>query len=151
MLAFRLVGRRAPRWLLPTVAGLTMLAMHVSLERSWFPRIAAQLSGRIEIVETFERRMWWQPWTLVWPQTVRFSAIDTDSVAPLGDGLVQVEVWLVDRHQGSGRILQIYDCGKPRRADRPEGAPLEPPAAGEWIEVRPDDALRTAVCRLAQR
>lgn len=151
LLAFRLGGRRAPRWLLPVVAGAVMLAMHVSLENSWFRRLEAQLSDRTMVIETFARQAWWQPWTLIWPQTVRFTAIDRDRLAPLADDLVQVEVWLVDRFHGSSRIVQVYDCAAPRRADRFEAA-AEPeprePAEGEWVRIAPDDPLRRAACAM---
>lgn len=151
LLAFRLTGHRAPRWLLPVVAGAVMLTMHISLEGSWFRRLEAQLSDRTVVVQTFARQSWWQPWTLIWPQTVRFTAIDQDGVAPLAGDLVQVEVWLVDRFHGSSRVVQVYDCATPRRADRFEAmadpAP-RPPGEGEWVRIAPDDPLRRTACAM---
>lgn len=153
MLVCRLLGQRAPRWLLPVVAGTTMLAMHVSLENSWFRRLEAQLSEQTAVVQTFARQTWWQPWTAIWPQTVRFTAIDRSSAISFDRSLVQVEVWLVDRFQGSSRVVQVYDCARPRRADRFEVA-AEPaaqtPAPKDWVAIAADDALREAACDLRQ-
>lgn len=149
MLLFRLFGRRAPRWLLPMVAGAVMLTMHISLEQSWFRRLEAQMTDRIVVVETFEQAMWWQPWTLVQPQIVRFSAIDRDSIEPLDANLVRAELWLVDRRHGSTRIMQLYDCEAPRRADwvGPEETTSVPPADA-WRSVPDDDAVRRVACAL---
>lgn len=148
MLAFRLFGRRAPRWLVPMVAGVVMLGFHITMEQTWFERIRLQLSDRIEVVETIERRVWWQPWTLVSPQTVRFMAIDTASVEAVGDQRVRVELWLVDRFQGSSRVTQVYDCAAPRRVDLVGDETFEPDDA-DWLRIDPRDPVRRAACRAA--
>ncbi len=149
MLLFRLFGRRAPRWLLPTVAGIVMLTMHIALEQSWFRRLEAQLTDRVVVVETFEQARWWQPWTLIQPQIVRFSAIDRESVEPMDANLVRAELWLVDRRQGSMRVMQLYDCETPRRVDWVDAqeATALPPAEA-WTSVPADDAIRRVACRL---
>jgi hypothetical protein len=148
MLVFRLFGRRAPRWLLPTVAGVVMLGFHILMEQTWFDRIAAQLSGRIEVVETIERRVWWQPWTFVSPQTVRFMAVDTASVEEVGPNVVQVDLWLVDRFQGSNQVSQVYDCDEPRRVDLIGESGFDADSA-DWRPVAPDDPIRRTACRAA--
>ncbi len=145
-LVLRFLGVTVPRWLLPTVAGATMLVMHVGFETTWFERLRAQLSDRIEVVETFTREAWWQPWSYVLPQIVRFTAIDTASAVVVGEARVQVEVWLVDRFQGSVSVVQVYDCATPRRADLGAGASAAD--ALDWVRIEADDAVRRAACRL---
>ncbi len=154
MLGYRLVGRKAPRWLPPAVGGATMLAFHILMEQTWFERVSGQLSDRVEVIETFRRQAWWQPWTLVQPQVVRFIAVDGASVESVAGDRARADVWFVDRFQGSAKVEQLYDCTEPRRADLfaeagidAEGAPVGAP----WVEVAADDPIRQAVCERAGR
>jgi hypothetical protein len=154
MLAFRATGRRAPRWVPPLAAGVAMMSFYVWMEYAWFERISNELSGRIVVVETHARSVWWQPWSLVRPQVVRFTAVDRDSVEPVGDDLARVEVWFVDRFTGSARVSQIYDCERPRRLDVDEATRLDDagrPVDGDWRRIDPADAHRRTACRLAGR
>ncbi len=154
MLAFRVVGRRAPRWVPPLAGGLAMFSFYLWMEYAWFERVTMPLSEEIVIVETFERRAWWQPWSLVVPTTVRFTAIDRRGVVPVGDDLARVELWLVDRYTGSGRVEQVYDCAAPRRLDVASGTAFDArgrPLDGDWRPIAPDDPHRLTACRLAGR
>ncbi len=154
MLGFRATGRPAPRWAPPLAAGLAMMSFYIWMEYAWFQRIANQLSGRVVVVETYSRSVWWQPWSLLRPQVVRFSAIDRESVEPVGEDLARVELWLVDRFTGSAHVGQVYDCDEPRRLDVAEetrfgeqGRPVD----GDWRRIAPDDPHRLTACRLADR
>ena len=154
MLACRVTGRRAPRWAPPLAGGLAMMSFYVWMEYAWFQRVSNQLSERVVVVETHSRSVWWQPWSLLRPQVVRFSAVDRASVEPVGQDLVRIELWLVDRYTGSAQVSQIYDCTEPRRLDvtadsrvDAAGRPLE----GDWRRIAPADAHRRVACRLADR
>ena len=154
MLAGRVAGRRAPRWAPPLAGGVAMMSFYVWMEYAWFQRISNQLSERVVVVETYGRSAWWQPWSLVRPQVVRFSAVDRASVEPVGEALVRLELWLVDRYTGSARVEQLYDCDEPRRLDvttatrfDDEGRPID----GDWRRIAPDDPHRLAACRLGGR
>jgi hypothetical protein len=154
MLAFRLARRRAPRWLPPLAGGLAMFSFFIWMEYAWFARVTAPLSDRIVIVERIERRAWWQPWSLIYPQIVRFTAIDGRNVVAVGDDLARVELWLVDRYTGSAHVTQIYDCDEPRRLDVTADTRLDEegrPVDGDWRRVEADDPHRRAACRLAER
>jgi hypothetical protein len=154
MLGFRAVGRRAPRWMPPLAAGVAMMSFYIWMEYAWFHRIANQLSGRIVVVETYSRSAWWQPWSLIHPQIVRFSAIDRRSVEAVGDELARVEMWLVDRFTGSAQVSQVYDCAEARRLDVTENTRFDTrgrPVGGDWRRVAADDPHRLAACRLAGR
>jgi len=152
--AFRLIGRRAPRWAAPLAAGVVMFSFYVWMEYTWFPRLANQLSERIVVVETHARSAWWQPWSLLRPQIVRFTAIDGAAAEPVGDGLARVELWLVDRYTGSRRVTQLYDCAAPRRLDLTDATRVDGdgvPEDGAWRRIAPDDAHRRVACRLVDR
>ena len=154
MLAFRVTGRRAPRWMAPLAAGLAMMSFYIWMEYAWFQRISNALSGRIVVVETHSRSAWWQPWSLIRPQIVRFSAIDRQSVEPVGSNLVRAEVWLVDRFTGSVQVRQFYDCERPRRLDLDADTRLDDagrPVDGDWRPIAPDEPHRTTACALADR
>jgi hypothetical protein len=154
MLAFRVVGRRAPRWVPPLAGGLAMFSFYLWMEYAWFERVTLPLSENVVVVETFERRAWWQPWSLIAPTTVRFTAMDRRTAEPVGEELARVELWLVDRYTGSARVAQIYDCRAPRRLDVGPQTRLDDagrPVNGEWRRIAADDPHRRTACRLAGR
>jgi len=154
LLAFRLFGRRAPRWVPPLAGGVAMFSFYLWMEYAWFERVTLPLSEDIVVVETYARRAWWQPWSLVAPITVRFIAMDRRTAEPVGEDLARIELWLVDRYTGSARVEQIYDCAEPRRLDvtadtRTDAAGR--PIDGAWRSIRPDDPHRRTACRLVDR
>jgi len=154
MLGFRAGGRRAPRWAPPLAAGVVMLSFHIWMEYAWFARVSNQLSGRIVVVDTHGRRAWWQPWSLIHPPVVRFSAIDRAGVEPVGDDLARAELWLVDRYTGSAQVSQIYDYTEPRRLDVAADTRFDDagrPVDGDWHRIPPGDPHRRVACRLAER
>ncbi|NBB71731.1 MAG: hypothetical protein GVY33_15635 [Alphaproteobacteria bacterium] len=154
MLAWRVTGRRAPRWAPPLAGGLAMMSFYVWMEYAWFQRVSNQLSERVVVVETHSRSVWWQPWSLLRPQVVRFSAIDRASVEPVGRELVRLELWLVDRYTGSAQVSQIYDCSEPRRLDVAADTRFDDagrPVDGDWRRVPPAEPHRRVACRLAER
>lgn len=151
MLAFRLLRRPLPRWLLPAVAGLAMLSFHLWNEYSWFDRTATALPDHVVVAERYDYRSALQPWTLLKPRVNRFTALDRSSIrrhdgAP---GYVMADILLITRLDRTAKVTQIYDCGGIRRTDVIPSATVDErgiPVDATWIEFGADDALFTLIC-----
>lgn len=149
MIVGKVIGWKPPRWVLPAVAGAGMLTFHIWMEYQWFKRIALQLPPSVEVAEQFTRQTFWQPWTLVVPQVVRFTAVDRRTVSAVGDGLAAAEVLLVDRFRPALVSPQLYDCAHPRRADLTGIDEIVVPPEGAWFEIEPGNPLQRVICSVA--
>jgi hypothetical protein len=151
MIAFRLSGRRSPRWLLPLSAGAAMLGFQVWSEYTWFSRTAAELPPHVAVAGTFTGSHALQPWTLVRPRIDRFSAVDLNSVRWNDEApeLRIAEVYLVGRNLPTATTVQVYDCDRPRRAPMPASPVFDEtgrPTNLQWTELSTDDQARRLVC-----
>lgn len=140
-----------PRWAIPAVAGLAMIAMSLWLEYSWFGRVAATLPEGVELATTHENRSAWRPWTYAVPFVDRFIAVDRAGIltndAAAGQRLTTLYVF--GRWSPTRRVRAVFDCDGNRRADLLPGTVLTddgrvPEAA--WIETGRDDPVTNAVC-----
>jgi hypothetical protein len=146
----------APSWTTPVVAGGAMLVFHVYIEYSWFERTAASLPSDVEVARSETFRSPLQPWTVVVPQVNRFIAVDTGQVKthPAHPYLALAEVAFVTRYYPTIRTQQLYDCTAARRADILAGTTFGAdglPERIDWIDLEPDDAVRSIVCAAAAR
>jgi hypothetical protein len=151
MIAFRLVGRKAPRWSLPAFAGLAMLGFHVWSDLTWFQRTEAALPAHLFVAGTYTSTTPLQPWTYLKPRIDRFSVVNDRTVQrnERVPHLRLAEVFLVVRYMPTISTMQIYDCEAPRRSDVVQT--LEFDAAGQpigvqWVAVDPADPIRQKVC-----
>ena len=151
LVLFRVLGRPAPRWLLPAAAGVAMLGFHIWTDYSWFRRTTAELPGHVVVAESYASSNPLQPWTLVVPRIDRFSAVDTRRIRHHPDvpDMAMAVVYLVARWNPTIEANQLYDCATPRRADvgldlqvDAEGRPVDP----DWVTLPADDPVRLAVC-----
>jgi len=138
------------RWLIPASAGAAMLGFTVWNDYDWFPRTVAGLPPDVVVTRTFQVSHVLQPWTLLFPATTRYQAVDLARRQPHEDRpeVVRAVVYLVARWQPTFETIQVFDCAGGRRADaaaatQPGGLP--PPAA--WTELGDDDPLLRAACR----
>jgi hypothetical protein len=151
MIVFRLMGRRAPRWALPLVAGAAMLGFEVWSEYTWYARTAAELPPGVVTAGTFASGSALKPWTLAVPRINRFSAVDLRTLRwnPEAPELRVAELFLVGRHVPTGTVLQVYDCDQPRRADMPAAPEFDAsgrPTNVRWIAVQESDSARQLIC-----
>ena len=154
MLLFRLSGRRAPRWLLPASAGLSMFGFHLWNEYTWFRRTAAALPPEMHVAATYAGPSPLQPWTLVVPRIERFAVIDPRAIRwnERAPGLRMIEVFLIARYMPTLSTVQIFDCRTPRRADVTRDMAYDEdgqPVGAEWVPLEPEDRLRRSVCAIA--
>jgi Zn-dependent protease with chaperone function len=143
-----LSGGRLPRYAVPAVAGLAMLAYAIWSEYSWASRTASALPEGVEVVAEIRETKLWKPWTYLAPQVTRFMALDRAAVQrnPEAPGIVLTDLYLFARWTPPARLAQLVDCGRVMRADVTEAA-LTDPAQAEWRAMEEDDPLREALCQ----
>lgn len=151
MLAFRLTGRKAPRWLLPAAAGLSMIAFQIWSGYTWFSRTAGALPPHIAVAGTFTATSPIEPWTFLMPRIERFSAVDLNSLRsnPRAPSLAMAEIYLVGRYAPTAATLQVFDCETGRRADVVDSLAFDDsgqPTNAQWVPLRRDDPMRRIVC-----
>ena len=153
LIAYRSIGKKPPRWMLPAAAGLAMFGYYIWNDYSWYSRTAAALPPQIEVADSHTTQTLLQPWTYLVPRTSRFAAIDRASIKrnPNAAGYVLAEVILVTRYMPTAKILQIFDCEQPRRADVSASTEFDPttglPKNPVWQPLEADDRMRAIACR----
>jgi hypothetical protein len=143
-----------PGWSVPMLAAASIILAHVYNEYSWYDRFAVELPENVEVIETLTTASWYEPWSYVKPRVNRFTAIDRNSVQynPAHPELALGEIILVERYTPTARALQIADCGQDRVADLTAGTAFGEdglPVGVVWFDRAADDAVLTALCRIA--
>lgn len=149
-LSGRLLGAALPRWLMPVMAGAAMLGMAIWNEYDWFPRSRAALPEGVVVAATVEERAAWRPWTLVFPFTSRFIAVDRGAVRQLGADpvLAVTSIYAFARWQPTRAIHVAVDCAGGRRADLTGAAQLGPEGVtgATFREMGAGDPVIATVC-----
>ncbi|NRG17470.1 hypothetical protein HPQ64_07205 [Rhizobiales bacterium] len=149
--AYRLSGRRLPKWIIPVGAALGMIIFHAWNEYTWFSRTVAGLPPHVQVGQTYTVSNAIQPWTLLFPRIDRFSAVDLGSVRTndKAPGYRLAQVHLVTRFSPTGTTRQLFDCNEPRRMVlgeetefNEEGLPKNP----DWEVLPANDPLLEKVC-----
>ena len=151
MLVNRISGGRLPRWLTPVVAGAGMIAMTIANEYTWFGRTTEGLPPEFRIAVTVEEEGWLRPWTMVWPYTKRFIAIDTAATRS-NDALpaqLLTDLYFFGRWSPVNQAPVVFDCAAARSAVLIDGATFDESGAiadAQWQAMPADDPLLAAVC-----
>lgn len=152
LLAYRLLGLKPPRFLIPLAAGSAMLGYAVWSDYSWASRTIAELPEHIQVVKKVASPTAWKPWTYLIPQVDRFVALDTSETRKNDrlPGLVLAEVILVARLESTVSTRQLFDCPNGRRTDivasqefTEDGMPANP----DWVPLDSSDELFQTICR----
>lgn len=156
MLAFRALGRRPPRWILPVMAGVAMLTYTFYNDYSWFSRTAGALPETVVVAGTYNSSNALQPWTYFLPMVERFTAIDRESVveSPQRRTLVLADVIFVQRYLPTRIAPMVFDCENGRRADAVDVEGFDEagePIGARWQPLHRDDPLRRVVCEGRER
>lgn len=144
LLLARITGNRLPRWIIPLGAGAAMMATAISNEYSWYSRTASNLPEGLVVADTVQSSALWRPWSLVFPMTTRFVAVDTSALRPNSqtEGLYMADLYFFGRWQTVQAVEVMADCPGGRRAD-PALGDGSPPV---WRAVGPQDPILRAVC-----
>lgn len=71
-------AKRAPKWLIPVFAGAGMLAYLIYGEYTWFDHKRSLLPDEAVVVATEHEKIFFRPWTFVFPYVTAFSTVDTN-------------------------------------------------------------------------
>ena len=142
------------RWLIPVAAGAAMIAASVSLEYTWFGRVAATLPEGVEVAITHEERALWRPWTYAFPYVDRFLAVDRERLLTndAAAGQLMANIYVFGRWSPTRRVQAVFDCDAGRRADLLPGTALAADGSvpeGAWIDTGREDAVMRIVCDAA--
>jgi len=147
----KLLRDRLPKWALPAVIGAAMLVFSAWSEYSWYSRVTAELPPEVVVVLAPAEKSTFRPWTLLFPPTTRFIALDTTSLltSETNPAIRQGSLYVVQRWGGTERLPEAFDCANWRHASLVDGATVtaEGQLSGSvWLEARPDDALMLTAC-----
>ena len=153
----KLIGWRAPKWIIPLFAALGIFGFQIYQEYHWFEQKQAKLPKGVVVVKKIEDTAWFRPWSFIKPQTVRFIAADIGQAKAntLNPDIKLVNLYLFERRMSVHRVPQMIDCGSQSQAD------YLPPSADKasedtavsmdaeslkWIKMADDDPLFQLVC-----
>jgi len=142
---------KMPGWVYPAAAGFGMLFLSIYIEYSWYGEVRSGLPEQIEVVETFEYSVAYQPWTYLIPRVNRFVAIDHATARTNAEvnGLVLIDVLLMERFAPAYVATNFIDCTEGARMLVGEDMQLDDdgrPLDGDWLQVGLDDPLVSATC-----
>ncbi|MBP1849103.1 hypothetical protein [Rhizobium halophytocola] len=142
-----------PKWIVPTAAGLGMLAYAVWSEYSWYDRMTTGRPDSVVIAWKHEAKAPWRPWSYLYPVVDRFVAVDNRTAQRNPDfpDQVIVNLALAARWQLTAQVKVAFDCARHRRADlfgRAGGIGENGEIAGAaWQDLAADDPVLRAACR----
>lgn len=151
MVVRRMTGTRLPKWIVPAAAGAGMIGFAVVMEYGWYGRQAGALPEGVVVVWQDQRPQALRPWTMVFPMTTRFLAMDTRSLAahPGGADLILAEVYGFARWQGIEQALLVVDCASDRSVRLTTQTRIDEAGTltgGEWQALAEGDASAQVAC-----
>lgn len=148
-------GQRLPLWIAPLGAGAAMLGFQIYNEYAWYEHQRSLLPQDVYVVREIQEHKLWRPWSLMYPQTVRFIAVrlGDQAINRVNPDLVLAEVYLFERRRSALQVPLAFHCSKAARANLT--ASLEIPEVGEelsdhWLPLDQDDPMLATVCRKAR-
>lgn len=147
-------GVGLPRWSVPVVAGLAMIAATITSEYGWYDRTRANLPDGLTVVDTVESRALYRPWTYLFPYVNRFAALDVATLKrnPARPGERIGDLYFFGRWQAVQKLPILLDCTGQRRASLADGAEFDADGTvtdARWIETGADDPVLAAGCGAA--
>jgi hypothetical protein len=152
LLLRKVLGDRMPAWAMPAAIGLGMISYATWSEYSWLGRTTAALPQGVTVIAAPQDRSILRPWTLAFPVSTRFMALDGTVLKTSVDNpaIRQAELMFVERWQGTRRVPIGFDCAKGAQADLTDGTTIAPDgtlSAGDWVAAAPGDPLQAAACQ----
>lgn len=146
-----LSNKKAPKWLIPVFAGLGMLGFQIQSEYSWYQHQLGLLPDGIEVVRQVQQQSWYRPWSYLWPQTLRFMAVDVKNAAANQQHphLMLVDLYFFQRRASARRVPQVIDCHSGARAHLSADLSVTETAQqadADWVRLDKNDPLLVAVC-----
>lgn len=142
---------RLPRWTVPAAAGLGMICISAWNEYSWYDRVTDVLPASVTVLEAPADRAALRPWTMIFPATTRFMALDGTSLrrSEQNPDLRLADLMFVERWTGTRRVAMAFDCAGWQQAGLIGGAMLAADGTltgTAWSAASTDDAMQRAAC-----
>jgi hypothetical protein len=150
-LAWRLSGRRLPRWLMPAAAALGLIGYTVWSEYSWFGRVSSELPPGVEVAWSETAANGLRPWTFLFPLTTRFVALDTREMAahPANAALRLAPVYDIARWTPPRDGMMVFDCAAGRQVLLTDQVTIDDQgmlSGADWVVPGPEDGFQTLAC-----
>lgn len=149
----KLMGKQAPKWLIPIFAGLGMLGFQIHQEYHWHQQQTLVSQQQLQVIKTIEGTSWYRPWSYVKPQVIRFMAISEpqpldQSLTATSDSIKSSNIYLFERRISTKIIPQLINCTDPATTTLTSDAALSTAnfAQLKWHKLASEDALYQAVC-----
>jgi hypothetical protein len=133
---------RMPKWSVPAAIGAAMLIFSIWNEYSWYPRVTGVLPETVVVLPAAPERVFYRPWTYVFPLHSQFSALDKTVMTISADNpsLRRAEIMEVRRWTATRRFPVTFDCAAGRRVIESGDGQMLP---SEGV----NDALQQAACQ----
>jgi hypothetical protein len=147
LLAFRLVGRRAPKAVLLLAAGVGMIAYTQWERYTWASRTVAGLPPSMTVMAELPYDSVLEFWARAIPRTDALVVVDGAATRsdPAHPGVVMARTLLLEHHADPLEMRQLVDCPGKRRAPVVRASGAMPGPEG-WIDGGEPAALYAAVC-----
>jgi hypothetical protein len=150
MLLNRILRGRLDRWIYPATVALGMVGYTVWSEYTW-PARTIESQPNLRLAAESGERVFYRPWTYLWPQVTRMIAVDLSrtQVHPDQPNLVLTQIVLIGRWQPVRVAGAVFDCAANARADLSEGAVFNADGSIdgiEWRTLEEGDAVLRTVC-----
>lgn len=150
-LAWRLSGRRLPRWIVPAAAALGLIGYTIWSEYSWYGRVSSELPAGVEVVWSETGVNGLRPWTHLFPLITRFVALDTREMAahPANAGLRLAPVYDIARWTPPRDSMMVFDCAAGRQVLLTDQVIIDDQgnlSGADWVEPGPEDAFQKQAC-----
>lgn len=149
----KLMGKQAPKWLIPIFAGLGMLGFQIHQEYHWHHQQIQILPQQVKVIKTIEGNTWYRPWSYIKPQVIRFMAVSEPQTLKQGitnttDSIKSSNIYLFERRMSTKVIPQLINCTDPATTTLTSDEPLTASNYSQlkWHKLAADDALIQAVC-----
>lgn len=151
MLLNRVLRGRLHKWLMPVAAGAAMIISTISNEYGWYSRTSSTLPEGIVISQSIEKRVFFRPWSYVFPYVDRFVAVDLHSVRKneLQPDQRLADLLFYGRWAAIQKVPVAVDCADLKRAQIIDGLSFGEDGAIEdvdWVTVDRDDMVLSTIC-----
>ncbi len=132
LVGVRLLGRKAPRWVVPVAAALGMVGVTAAVRYQWAGHAESLLPPGMVVLERLRETSPLEPWSYLRPMVTALVVADGAGLRrnPAHPGKVLADVLLVRRGEPTLVARHLVDCGTRKDAVLPPGwdgeAPLPP-------------------------
>lgn len=150
----RLTGRWMARWVFPAAVAFGMVGYTVWAEYTWASR-TINATPQLRLASTNAVSVFYRPWTFVFPQATRLTAIGQSAtfVHPAQPQRVLTQVVLIGRWEPVRVISVVFDCSQNARIDVADGVELNADGTlegADWRALEADDPVLGTACAVGE-